>query len=281
MTHDFKSILIALVPSDEGDGAATPAVRFGVGLARRFGASVTFQSFVAHAATPYSAVGGFAAGIVAGENKRRRELAVAAASAARQVADEAGLTYVVDLPDLPLDELTEHFNRQTRLQDVTVLDAGDEPIAGNRYVIEEALFNSGRPVIVVPKTGGSPEPQRIAIAWDGSARSARAVSDALPLLQVAQSVSVAVISGEKDLSRAASGAELLAYLERHGVHGEVVQLTVGESDVAETLRRHVSDNAVELVVMGAFVHSRFRQAVLGGVTHSLLQDSPVPLFMAH
>lgn len=281
MTHEYKSILIALVPSDESDGAATPAMRFGVGLARRFGASVTFQSFVPHAATPYSAVGGFAAGIVAGENKRRRELVAAAASAARQVADEAGLTYAVDLPDLPFDELTEHFNRQTRLQDVTVLDAGDEALADNRYVIEEALFNSGRPVIVVPKTGGAAEPQRIAIAWDGSARSARAVGDALPLLQAAQSVTVVVVGGEKDLSASAPGAGLIDYLQRHGVKGELIKLEAVRGDVAETLRQHVRDNTVELVVMGAFVHSRFRQAVLGGVTRSLLQNSPVPLFLAH
>lgn len=281
MSHEFKRILIALVPSDDGDGSATAAVRFGVGLARRFGASLGFHVFVSHAATPYSAVGGFAAGIVAGENKRRRQLAEAAAAAARQVADEAGLTYAVDLPDLPFDELTDRFNRQTRLQDVTVLDAGDDLLGSNRYVIEEALFNSGHPVIVVPGAGGNPEPQRIAIAWDGSARSARAVSDALPLLRSAQAVSVVVIGGEKDLSRAASGAELLAYLERHGVRGEVVQLTAENGDVAKTLRRHISDNAIELIVMGAFVHSRFRQAVLGGVTRSLLQDTPAPLFMAY
>lgn len=280
MAHDFKKILIGLVPADDGDDAATAAVRFGVGLARRFGASVTFHAFVPHASAPYSAVGGFAAGIVAGENKRRREL-VEAAATARTAADEAGLACNMDLPDLPLDALTEHFNQQTRLQDVTILDAGDDLLGNNRHAVEEALFNSGRPVIVVPKTGGSAEPQRIAIAWDGSARSARAVGDALPLLQSAQSVSVVVIGGEKDLSRIAPPSGLIGYLERHGVKSELVTLQAVGGDVAETLRQHVRESATELVVMGAFVHSRFRQAVLGGVTRSLLQSSPVPLLLAH
>lgn len=281
MAHDFKKILIGLVPADDGDDAATAAVRFGVGLARRFGASVTFHAFVPHASAPYSAVGGFAAGIVAGENKRRRELVEAAAATARTAADEAGLACNMDLPDLPLDALTEHFNQQTRLQDVTILDAGDDLLGNNRHAVEEALFNSGRPVIVVPKTGGSAEPQRIAIAWDGSARSARAVGDALPLLQSAQSVSVVVIGGEKDLSRIAPPSGLIGYLERHGVKSELVTLQAVGGDVAETLRQHVRESATELVVMGAFVHSRFRQAVLGGVTRSLLQSSPVPLLLAH
>lgn len=281
MTHELKSILIGLIPSDEHDGAATAAARFGVGLARRFKASLTFLTFVPHASAPYSAFGGFAAGLVAGENKCRRELVEAAATTARGAAGEAGLTCVVDQPDLALDELTERFNQQTRLQDVTVLDAGNDLLGNNRHAIEEALFNSGRPVIVVPKTGGSPEPRRITIAWDGSARSARAVGDALPLLQSAQWVSVVVIGGEKDLSGIAPASGLISYLERHGVKSEQVTLVAVGGDVAETLRQYVRDSGVELIVMGAFVHSRFRQAVLGGVTRSLLENSPVPLFLAY
>ena len=281
MAQEFKSILVCLVPADDGDGAATSAVRFGVGLARRFGSSLTFQAFVPRASLPYSPIGGFAAGIVAEENKRRRHLVETCAAAARAIADEAGLSCVFDLPDLGLDDLTERFDQQARLHDVTVLDGGKDLFESRRYAVEEALFNSGRPVIVVPKTGGSTEPQRIAIAWDGSARSARAVGDALPLLQSAQSVSVVVIGGEKDLSRIAPASGLIRYLERHGVKSEQVTLEAVGGDVAETLRRHVRDSAAELIVMGAFVHSRFRQAILGGVTSSLLQDSPTPLFLAH
>lgn len=280
MAHDFRKVLIGLVPADES-GGATAAVRFGVGLARHFGAALTFQAIVPHVTLPYSVVGGFAAGMVAEENKRRRELVEAAAAAARALADEAGLACVADLPDLALEELSERFIQQARLQDVTVLDAGDDLLGNNRSMIEEALFNSGRPLIVIPKTGGNPEPKRIAVAWDGSARSARAVGDALPLLAAAQSVSVVVIGGEKDLSRVAPASGLIGYLEHHGVKSDLVALEAIGGDVAETLRRHVLDKAVELVVMGAFVHSRFRQAVLGGTTRSLLENSPVPLFLAY
>lgn len=281
MTYELKSILIGLVPLDEGDGAATAAVLFGVGLARSFKANLTFQVFVPHASAPYSAMGGFAAGIVAGENKRRRELVEAVATAAQSAAGAAGLTCVVDQPDLALDKLTERLNQHTRLHDVTILDAGDDLLGNNRHAIEEALFNSGRPVIVVPKSGGNPEPQRIAIAWDGSARSARAVGDALPLLQGAQRIMVVMIGGEKDLSRMAPASGLIGYLERHGIASEQVTLEAARGDVAGTLREYVRDSEAELIVMGAFVHSRFRQAVLGGVTRSLLEDSPVPLMLSY
>jgi nucleotide-binding universal stress UspA family protein len=281
MAQEFKSILVCLVPADDCDGGATSAVRFGVGLARRFGSSLTFQAFVPRASLPYSPIGGFAAGIVAEENKRRRHLVETCAAAARAIADEAGLSCVFDLPDLALDDLSERFNQQSRLHDVAVLDGNNDLFESNRYAVEEALFNSGRPVIVVPKLGGNPAPQRLAIAWDGSARSARAVGDAMPLLQSAQSVSVVVVSGEKDLSRAAPASGLISFLERHRVKSEFVRLDAAGGDVAEALRQHVRDSATELIVMGAFVHSRFRQAILGGVTSSLLQNSPVPLFLAH
>ncbi len=281
MAHEFKSILVGLIPSDDEVGAVTPAMRFGLGLARRFGSTVTFHAFVPRAAAPYSLAGGFAGGIIAAENKRRRELAQAAIEAAKALAGEAGVTFILDMPDLPLEALTERFNQLTRLQDVTVMDAGDDLLGENRHAIEEALFNSGKPLIVVPKTGGSPQPQRIAIAWDGSARSARAVSDALPLLQAAQSVAVVVVGGEKDISNIAPGTELLGYLSRHGVSGEVVSLAAKDGNAAGALRRYAQETSAELIVMGAFVHSRFRQAVLGGVTRSLLENSPVPIFLTH
>lgn len=281
MAHEFKRILIGLLPSDEGGGATTPAVDYGIGLAGRFGGSVTFHVFVPRVSAPYSAVGGFAGGIVATENKRRRDLIEATAAAAAAAADAAGIAHAGDTPDLGFDELTERLGRLARLHDATVFDAGDTLLGDNRHVIEEALFNSGRPVIVVPRSGGSTRPGRISIAWDGSARSARAVADAVPLLRSAQKTSVVIIGGEKDLSRAASGEDLLAYLAAHDVAAELVKLQASGGDVAATLRRQVAESGSEMIVMGAFVHSRFRQAILGGVTRSLLQDSPVPLLLAH
>lgn len=281
MSHDFKAILIGLAPSDDAVGEATPALGFGIGLARRFGGTTTLFVFVPKVSVPYSAIGGFAADVVGTENDRRRKLAEATAQTATTVAEEAGIGFTVETPDLFFEDLARRFNHQTRLHDVSVLDSGAETLAESRYGIEEALFNSGRPVIVVPKTGGNPQPRRISIAWDGSARSARAVADSLPLLAAAQKVTVVVVTGEKDLSGNTSGEELVGYLARHGIVADIAKLPAEKGDVAATLRTHITGSSAEMLVMGAFVHSWFRQTILGGVTRSLLEDAPVPLFMAY
>lgn len=281
MSHDFKTILIGLAPSEDTTGAATPALDFGLGLARRFGGQTTFFVFVPKVSVPYSAIGGFAGDLVGTENERRRIMATATARTATAAATEAGIGFAVEQPDLYFEDLAKRFNHLTRLNDVTILDSGPDAIAESRYGIEEALFNSGRPVVVVPRNGGNPQPRRISIAWDGSARSARAVSDALPLLAAAQKVTVTVVTGEKDLSHNTSGEELVGYLARHGIVADLAKLPVGKDGVAGTLREHATTSGAEMLVMGAFVHSWFRQTVLGGVTRSLLDDTPVPLFMAY
>lgn len=144
------------------------------------------------------------------------------------------------------------------------------------------LFDSGRPVIVVPRKGGKIPPRRIAIAWDGSARAARATSDAMPFQAGADAVIAVTVTGEKDLSRMAPGADVAMYLAKHGVVDcKLATLAAAQGDVAARLRLFVLEENIDMIVMGAFVHTRFREALLGGVTRSLLDDATVPLFLAH
>jgi nucleotide-binding universal stress UspA family protein len=173
------------------------------------------------------------------------------------------------------------FAQLARVHDVAVLDSARAGTQG-REAIEDALFDSGRPVLVVPAHGGKPMPRRIAIAWDGSARAARAVSDAIMFLGSAELALAVTVSGEKDLSRMAPGADLASWLAGHGVTGcKLATLAARRADVAARLRLFVAEEEIDMIVMGAFVHTRFREAVLGGVTRSLLDDAPVPLFMSH
>ena len=118
------------------------------------------------------------------------------------------------------------------------------------------------------------------VAWDGSAKAARAVKDALPLLAAAQRVELVTVSGEKDKSRFAPAAEAARRLARHGLDVDVVELSVEHRDVAETLRHRAIEVGADLIVMGAFVHARLRELILGGTTQSLLRSSPVPLFLS-
>lgn len=148
-------------------------------------------------------------------------------------------------------------------------------------LMEAALFDVGRPVIVVPRNHPQFRCRKVMVAWDGSLRAVRAVADALPLLQAANDVHVLCVEGEKDLSQEASGAGLVKHFSRHGIRAILNGIKCENGDVAETLRAQCAATDADMIVMGAYGHSRLRQWILGGVTSSLLRLSPVPLFLSH
>ena len=223
----------------------------------------------------------FPAEFVERENQRLTDAALATIRRTQKAASDASVASMIDMPRLRHEPLGTQLSLLARVHDLTILNAPDEDSDDLRHVLENALFESGRPAIVVPKAGGDADPSHIAIAWDGSARAARAVKDALPLLQTARRVSIVTIAGEKDLSRMAPGADLAGYLASHGVEATLATLSATAGDASARLRVYVEEESAGMIVMGAFVHSRFRQAILGGVTSSLLHASPVPLFMAY
>lgn len=277
MNHRIKRILLGLAPSQK----AAPAEAFAVGFASRFDAKLTIHALCAPFWMPYGAGDVFPAEFAESENQRRTEEAEATVRRVHDAASEAGVSSTMDMPRMHQEPVGAELARLARVHDLTILNAPAHDSHDLRYVLEDVLFDSGRPVIVVPATDGAVDPDHIAVAWDGSARAARAVKDALPLLQKARRVSVVTVSGEKDLSRLASGADLAAYLASHDVDATLVSLSAKGAKASSRLRDFVADEGAGMIVMGAFVHSRFRQAILGGVTSSLLEESPVPLFMAY
>lgn len=128
------------------------------------------------------------------------------------------------------------------------------------------LTDSGRPLIVVPEGRDSFAGERILVAWDGSAKAARGLNDALPFLREATHVELVSVTGEKDLELAVSGADLAPHLTRHGIKVGELTLPAQDGDVAETLRHHADLIRADMIVMGAYVHSRLRQMMLGGTT---------------
>lgn len=166
------------------------------------------------------------------------------------------------------------------MHDLTVLDAEPVALAVDRGLIEHLLLESGRPLLVIPPGRESFTAKRVLVAWDGSAKAARAVHDALPFLRAADEVEVISVTGEKRIPDGVPGADIAPHLSRHGVRVTVVNMPVERSDVAQTLRNRATLFGADMIVMGAFVHSRLRQMVFGGVTQSLLKSCPVPLFMS-
>lgn len=179
----------------------------------------------------------------------------------------------------------EIIGRRAGYADVTIV--GPDLLSGGTLkdkTIEGALFCSGKPMLLVP--GGSRptlRPKNVMIAWDSRIEASRSVREALDILIAANEVRVVLVDpldGERNQG-AEPGADIATYLARHGVKVRVDRLPSSGKRVAEVLQQHAIDTSAELVVMGAYSHSRLRERIFGGVTRSMLKDLPLPLFMAH
>ena len=148
---------------------------------------------------------------------------------------------------------------------------------------ERLALESGRPVLLVPRDGGvAPRIEKIAIAWNSGRESTRAVFDALPLLMAAKEVMILTVSPHGGPSKHGTPATTLAAsLARHEINTTVANLEQGNASIAHTLLDAARQNGSELIVMGAYGHSRFREFVFGGVTRDMTNDSSVPLFLSH
>lgn len=280
MLENIHSILIGL--TEEGDAQErSSALPYGLSLAREAGAHVTVQAASLKLFVTHAFIGDFAERLVAAENRRLNALAHAVADATQRAAAASGVACAVQAPHLDYPDLVKRFTSLARTHDLTVLDSEPVSLAVDRGLIEAVLTDSGRPLVTVPPARETFAGDRIIVAWDGSAKAARALNDALPFLRAAARVELVSVTGEKDLAHTVPGAEIAPHLTRHGVEVSVLTLPAQGGDVAETLRNHARLTRADMIVMGAYVHSRLRQMVLGGTTQSLLKSSPVPLFLSH
>jgi len=204
--------------------------------------------------------------------------AVAAQSPALRWTSEAAVTQ--------LGALTDIVAQRARFADLVVLPRpyGAGQGSESEAVIEAALFEGRAPVLVLPDSGAgrAAAPKRAVVAWNQSAEAMAAVRKALPLLKQADLVNIAVIDPpQHGPERSDPGGMLCQMLVRHGVKAEVSVLARTLPRISDVLARHVRDQNADLLVMGAYGHSRFREAILGGATRNTLEQAEVPVLMAH
>jgi nucleotide-binding universal stress UspA family protein len=212
-------------------------------------------------------------------------------AAVRQAAarEPQTLRWAVEAAVTQLGALTDLVAQSARFSDLVILPKpyGSAQGPEAEAVLEAALFEGQSAVLVLPDSGPDsghgPVPfDRVVIAWNQSREAMTATRCALPFLKAASSVNIVVIDpplhrGE----RADPGAALCQMLVRHGISADVTVLPRSEPRIVDTLNRHVVDQGAGLLVMGAYGHSRFREAVMGGATRSMLEVLKVPVFMAH
>ncbi|KWO72392.1 universal stress protein, partial [Burkholderia stagnalis] len=187
----------------------------------------------------------------------------------------------------PAGPATDVATLHARHADLLVLgqtDPRDRTTFIAHHFVEDVLMGSGRPAIVVPYAGRVRKlGENILVAWDGGREAARAVADALPLLTRARSVNVETVARKRpDPDETPAGVDVAAYLERHGVRSSF-STTPREPDIGSgaTLLNRASDLHADLLVMGAYSHTRMHERVLGGATRTVLKSMTVPVLMSH
>lgn len=180
-------------------------------------------------------------------------------------------------------EVDEDATLHARYADLAILGQPDPDRPFESAVSpDHVVLYSGRPALVVPYIGFSGTVgERVIVAWNAGREASRAVNDALPLLTRAKVVRILAINPERAGTHGEEiGADIALHLARHGVKTDVSVLgsDIGEPDM---LLSQAADFSADLIVMGAYGHSRARELILGGMTRHLLHHMTVPVFMSH
>lgn len=182
--------------------------------------------------------------------------------------------------DDPVEAMTLH----ARYADLIVI--GQANAAYNSHMPadfpQRLLLAAGRPVLILPAIGSFPSiGKRILVAWNPSREATRAVTDAIPLLRLADNVHVMAVNPKVGEHGAVVGADIGLYLARHGVRVQVKTDRGAEIDVGNELLSRAADLEADLIVMGGYGHSRLKEWVLGGATRTILESMTVPVLMSH
>jgi nucleotide-binding universal stress UspA family protein len=259
------------------------AMDFAVSVAAAFDAHLTGVAFVYEPLPPMSDRYGFPSEIIESQRAENEKAARAAVVKFDETAQRTGVSARSCMFDVSVTSAPNLFAKIARRFDMAILGQPepDKPLV-ERLIIEAALFDSGRPMLIVPyiqRTGLRLD--RVLVAWDGSRSAARAVADAMPLLVRAKTAEVVVVASEPLKSKDVPGAEIARHLARHGADVAVRSLPTAETDVANTILSYAADTSADFLVMGGYGHSRLREFILGGVTRGILASMTIPTLMSH
>jgi nucleotide-binding universal stress UspA family protein len=258
------------------------AAEYATSIAAMFGAHITGVSFVYEPVIPDGMLGGVPVDLIELQRQENSKAANDAISRFDAAAKKAGLSAETRLLDATFGGAAARFAQISRRFDLVVVgQAQRERGPADDLLIEGALFESGRPLVVVPyiqRRGITLE--RVLACWDGSRTAARAIGDAMPLLERAKAVEVVIVAEERK-SEEMTGANMNAHLVRHGVAASVKRIAKGDIAIQDALLSYAADSGADFMVMGGYGHSRLREFILGGVTRGILASMTLPVLMSH
>jgi nucleotide-binding universal stress UspA family protein len=167
--------------------------------------------------------------------------------------------------------------------DLAIVGQAEPEISSMEQIIgETTLFESGRPMIMVPYIQKAPfKTDNVMICWDGSRTAARAVADAIPIIRKSGRVEIVIVASDRGKQDEIEGADIGQHLARHGLKVDVHRISGGNIDVGDALLSHAADSGADFMVMGGYGHSRLREFVLGGVTRSIFGSMTLPVLLSH
>ncbi len=267
----IKDVLFSM--SSHPTPTTPAAVEAAVALAARLGAHLTGLTFELEIRSP---VGLYAdpmnvRGMLATQSRKSAANAKDLVAAFDDLAGRKGVPHEHVIEQCTPNDVSDLLVVQARLHDLTIfpVNGSDE----SRTLAEGLVFGAGRPALLLPEKPERPLPaslNNVVVAWDHSRPAARAVADALPLLQAAKRVSVITVVNEKRLARPHSGIELCKHLARHGIEVTFAALEAEGRAIGDVLAAYAAERNIDLLVMGVYGHSKLREFILGGATRSVL-----------
>jgi len=219
----------------------------------------------------------------------QRELVETTAKSAveqfEKLASDAGVDYrseIIRSGASTAPAMLSYFARHADLNFLGQPDPSDPGAAFQQQLLDEVLFNSGRPVYVVPYIGRRAQSLRkTVVAWDGGKKSARAVNDAIALLKDRGETVVLMINPDERyvVHGSTPGEDIVGYLDRHGIKATLEVLRSDELAPDTLMLNFLADSGADLMVMGAYGHSRIRERAFGGVTETIMHQMTTPVLM--
>jgi len=275
----IKDIVAYLKPGAGHDAAA----EYAISVAEAFEAHIAGVAFAYEPVIPASVMGGISVDLIESQRSENEKAAKDAIAKFNQMTSREGLSSETRLLNASMAGGADLFGRIARRFDLSIVgQAEPDTVTPSDLVIEAAMFESGRPVIVVPYIQKNGLTLDHAMAcWDGSKAAARAIADAMPFLERAKKVELVVVTGEAGKSDELPGVDFGQHLARHNVNVDVKRIARGSVDVRDVILSYAADSGTDFIVMGGYGHSRLREFILGGVTRGILASMTVPVLMAH
>jgi nucleotide-binding universal stress UspA family protein len=280
----FKDVLLAL--SSFPDPTSVSAVDNAVDVVAAIGANISAVVCAVQIRVPGSVLANVlldVRGMAADATKKSLTCAEALLARFEEAAQKRGVFQERKLEHCRLSEVSDVLVASSRLRDLTIVPVSQSELFEPSYA-EAIVFGSGRPTLVIPenrKRNGTFSVNTVVVAWDFSRPAARAVADALPILQKAKRVYAMTVMNEKAMDTKSSADELVKHLACHGVEIVVDMVDALGRPISEVFQTYVALREADILVMGAYGHSRFREFILGGATKSMICRPPLPVFLSH